>query len=466
MAEFDFVLNYTLIQQTPYIHFQPDETEAILRATEVKPKLDKFLINLKGGWSKVSPSWKAGGENTALDYKMQFKAKNLLAKSETREYQRQLRRAGNDKTIRGMIKRQYANKLINGMFFANMAPKSGCSDEEFEETLSKYKEAVFYDEVLLKIVCLNDELREFIAANIRLFFLLNNFGCRQSKGFGGFILDGSQEEDYKVLETYLINQSVASFYAEFEQQHFDGHPQRADQLLKYVKIVYSVMKGGINAAHWKFTVTTNGRLSGSYESEAKYVKGFIQREYLNVIQKDAGSEKEFMKRNVLPQNFISSFTNRNSVKIQYNNYLFIRVLLGMADQYEFSDAKIDNYTHKAKSNTKKVRVFQIEGSDFGIERFKSPLQIKMVHNRVYFILNMPEEVLNKEFCFILEEDLKKMDAPKSATAIYQNPNTKKLRSPSTFDTVAFVKNFIRYLDEQKEKHPDMINRQINLKIVE
>lgn len=35
---------YTLEQQTPLIHFQYDQPGATLRATEVKPKLDKFII--------------------------------------------------------------------------------------------------------------------------------------------------------------------------------------------------------------------------------------------------------------------------------------------------------------------------------------------------------------------------------------------------------------------------------------
>ena len=38
-----FKLQCKLKQQTPMLHFQPDETGACLRGTEVKPKLDKFI---------------------------------------------------------------------------------------------------------------------------------------------------------------------------------------------------------------------------------------------------------------------------------------------------------------------------------------------------------------------------------------------------------------------------------------
>ena len=37
-------LEFTLKQHTPLIHFQHDQAGATLRATEVKPKLDQFLI--------------------------------------------------------------------------------------------------------------------------------------------------------------------------------------------------------------------------------------------------------------------------------------------------------------------------------------------------------------------------------------------------------------------------------------
>ena len=37
-------LTVTLKQHTPLIHFQPGQCGATLRASEVKPKLDKFIL--------------------------------------------------------------------------------------------------------------------------------------------------------------------------------------------------------------------------------------------------------------------------------------------------------------------------------------------------------------------------------------------------------------------------------------
>lgn len=41
-------LKVTLKQHTPLIHFQHDQYGATLRASEVKPKLDKFILERLG----------------------------------------------------------------------------------------------------------------------------------------------------------------------------------------------------------------------------------------------------------------------------------------------------------------------------------------------------------------------------------------------------------------------------------
>ena len=62
-----YKLSFTLRQHTPMIHFQADQPGATLRATELKPKLDKFLIEKLGGWSKenIPYAWRVGGKKGA-----------------------------------------------------------------------------------------------------------------------------------------------------------------------------------------------------------------------------------------------------------------------------------------------------------------------------------------------------------------------------------------------------------------
>lgn len=78
-----YIKMFTLTQQTPLIHFQHKQIGATLRATEVKPKLDRFLIKcLENAGEELSLAWliENGKENDdkekslALNYKIRIEA--------------------------------------------------------------------------------------------------------------------------------------------------------------------------------------------------------------------------------------------------------------------------------------------------------------------------------------------------------------------------------------------------------
>ena len=91
----------TLKQHTPIIHFQHDQEGATLRATELKPKLDRFLIKKLGNeWSENKSFWKVGGSkgmHDALDYKIRIVQRGNLELME-----------------------EHRGSPITPMFFANM----------------------------------------------------------------------------------------------------------------------------------------------------------------------------------------------------------------------------------------------------------------------------------------------------------------------------------------------------------
>ena len=79
-------LHCKLKQQTPMLHFQPDETGVCLRGTEVKPKMDRFIIRHFQDRDKVVPNnWflqtdKGERERTgnmALNYKIRFETSGI-----------------------------------------------------------------------------------------------------------------------------------------------------------------------------------------------------------------------------------------------------------------------------------------------------------------------------------------------------------------------------------------------------
>lgn len=64
----------------PIIHFQPEEEGATLRASEVKPKFDRYLL-------KKVPSLKKRFKNQSLAYKMKFidNSPSIIYKSKENE---------------------------------------------------------------------------------------------------------------------------------------------------------------------------------------------------------------------------------------------------------------------------------------------------------------------------------------------------------------------------------------------
>ena len=89
------ILKVTLKQHTPLLHFQPNEPNATLRASEVKPKLDKYIIEQIGGGSyeKVKGDVKKEYKDLfinkdniyALDYSLRIDVKDIDLKTRISE---------------------------------------------------------------------------------------------------------------------------------------------------------------------------------------------------------------------------------------------------------------------------------------------------------------------------------------------------------------------------------------------
>ena len=72
MSNSKFKVEFTLKQHTPIIHFQSDQVGATLRATELKPKFDRFLLeNIKD-----LPFKKTASGEKSLSYKIKIIAYN------------------------------------------------------------------------------------------------------------------------------------------------------------------------------------------------------------------------------------------------------------------------------------------------------------------------------------------------------------------------------------------------------
>lgn len=199
----NFKLEFTLKQHTPLIHFQYDQSGATLRATELKPKLDKFLKRyafdddfekykhfLIGYDGKQSiPS-----DKDALDYKVRILAK--FKKSDAKEIPR-----------RGPL------------FFGNM----GNNEDKYFVTAEN-------EEIRIEIFSFYTELLNKIESHFAKFLMITNFGTRQSKGFGSFYLDSKDKHYVQPNAKYKFS--------------IDSHDQR--NLFYRIELFYKTLRSGIN----------------------------------------------------------------------------------------------------------------------------------------------------------------------------------------------------------------------------
>jgi hypothetical protein len=143
---------FKLKQHTPIIHFQHDQTGATLRATEVKPKLDRFLFESFKEDTGFKNHWLSNPRNPSLkslNYQLSFSA--------------------------GNVQKESADDISG--FFGN----TGKPREEQKKLTSAERNEVTVSTFVA-------ELGEYIEQILPTFFCTHNFGARQNRGFGSFTL--------------------------------------------------------------------------------------------------------------------------------------------------------------------------------------------------------------------------------------------------------------------------------------
>lgn len=361
---YDWQKEYKLVQHTPLIHFQHSEPHACLRATEVKPKLDRFLIEQlekddrfgDGRWKK----WFVGdGSQQSFDYMMRITPSSEQV-DRTQSIERAIARAEHRPPNASLHE-------IHKNYFGNMASGNNIQDT-IRET---FKESLFYkDGLTLTIRCFIPELLTFIDEHIRGFFMMHNFGTRQRKGFGSFTVDIStkpnEPKGFDLVGKYCPN----AYYCKLDND------VNADALLDAVWVISAFLRSGFN------------------RGEGNYVRGFVFR-YFQREKNPLANDKAFVKQQVL-RNVYNEATRGEHLHPYGNNvrYRYVRGLLGTNENSRFCRAPnahtpvYDIYTHSAE----------------GIERFPSPLLFKPIGKFVFILpQKMPDEIFGSEF-YILEKN--------------------------------------------------------------
>lgn len=530
------VMKYDLMQVTPMIHFQADESGATLRASEVKPKLDAFITKRV---KNIDDNWLIEKDKSALNYKMKIIAN------------------GNP----------IIEENINKMYFGNMG--KDCVK----------KKTIFYSEkIKLEIVCFIEELRKQIDASIIDFFLNTNFGTRQSKGFGSFLCKKAEDDGYLNWSEIKNSNHYGSknlIWADFSKN------KSIDYAMNNAAMVYAIMKSGINMSkkkkEWDFafryclyngiiaipedmekyisskadfnddkketslkkekeeiknirskTIEDKKKLAvieeilnciyqlkncksiveeivstenlGNYINDNKNSKNFkikskvktaeSWKALLKLLNTVDGKEFDEKVKNALAnestyfydQNrYIKGFLNAGAgtnvrgdkafIKLQDSlwrdngevgrrkieendnsdgqdiNYAFLRILLGMADHYEFKDPD------RRRIGTVYVRNFNgitiEEGKICGEEelkenivRFKSPITMKIYEEGIIFIFDqIPDELLGKWF-YISKNKEAETDKKELKVDSF-------IKTPDCWDWTTFIKEFNSYYEKYK-----------------
>ncbi len=367
----DWQKEYKLVQHTPLIHFQHSEPHACLRATEVKPKLDRFLIEQlekddrfgDGRWKK----WFVGdGSQQSFDYMMRI-TPNSEQVERTQSIERAIARAEHRPPNTNLHE-------IHKNYFGNMV-----SGNNIQATIREtFKESLFYkDGLTLTIRCFIPELLTLIDEHIRGFFMMHNFGTRQRKGFGSFTVDINTQPNapkgFDLVGKYCPN----AYYCKL-----DGNVN-ADALLDAVWVLSAFLRSGFN------------------RGEGNYVRGFVFR-YFQREKNPLANDKAFVKQQVL-RNVYNEATRGEHLHPYGNNvrYRYVRGLLGTNENSRFCRAPnahtpvYDIYTHSAE----------------GIERFPSPLLFKPIGKFVFILpQKMPDKIFGSEFYILKKKQEEEYDS--------------------------------------------------------
>ena len=270
----DFKKIYTLKQHTPIIHFQYAQSGATLRATEVKPKLDDFILKKVGKETAKREGWLIG-ETDALDYKMRFRSPGEEPVPLTKEYD---------------------------IYYGNMG------DDAI------YVEGIFAKDrkVTMEIICFQRTLRETIDSVLENFFNVTNFGRMQNKGFGSFTLEPEVALSSRT-QHIRVAQQLCEQYGATHCYYFPA----GNQCFKRIKTVYSIIKSGVNFGGYRRSLLFYYMHDMSIGNEKAWLKqnGMAPTDVGN--HANSGNYKKYR------------------VSTQSHTPLYVRALLGVGDHVEY-----------------------------------------------------------------------------------------------------------------------------------
>jgi hypothetical protein len=371
---------FKLKQHTPIIHFQHGEAGATLRATELKPKLDKFLLALFQSENEdYSEFLIKDSQEPALDYKVRIDIAPgkiyflpLATRLPTDKSENLKKYIFNQKAI--------IVELIEPSPFFSNSDKISFRGSEIDENKTKVDEldfAILTDkEVTVSMVTIHQKLSDTIKKHIELFFLITNFGKRQNKGFGSFALNQSHNIAKSKLANLLIINDLEGIYST------ELRSPSVSNFFAEIDLLWKMLKAGKNY--------------GEYEKSDLFKYFYHQ---FPKIRWEKRSIKRMIKLNhpdlFSGLKYDTRKSDHNRILTEEdssNNEFYIRALLGLAEHNEYGSVnsrdkvmvKIsDELSHSQNPRDKEQ----------AIDRFMAPITFKLIDNTVYmFVYRIPQRL--------------------------------------------------------------------------
>lgn len=337
---YSFQREYTLIPHSPLIHFQYDKDGAALRATEVKPKLDRYIIK---HCKEIPDIWRNDQSKNAFNYQMRIISLE------------------NNPPIALGYKDEHGNRTNYDIYYGNMG------DGPKKKGLKNKQKVI--------ITCFNESLLKYIDKVIGDFFIVTNFGTMQSKGFGSFTVAEKNNDSNYIISVLKTEYTHTNRCYRFNRGREYQDPIR-DTTFKKIKTVYSLMKSGINN-------TNDGRYPTRYRRSILF--NYVRNMPVKGKAADMGNEKAWMK-----QRSISPALNRSGRyvfrKDSYSRY--VRALLGISETIRYKNDPDGFVNVSIKESTK------------SIDRLHSPVLFKVIDDKVYYVATeINQEIYGKQFIF-------------------------------------------------------------------
>ncbi len=401
-----FSTSVKLIQHSPLLHFQWEQ-DGLLRMTELRPKLNRFIVNelqvvdpdrydeykdIINQHFKPSPNengylapyklWVTGKEDKKYFYNTVISQKKI----QDIENNTDLKAIGN---VAYFADSQYIEKIINNHTPNGLPIKLG----------------IMYNDICIHISSWYKKLNDLLLLSLEYIFVLENFGSRQSKAFGSFTVENMTEN--KFIEILKKRPTNLAIYQETSKLN------DYNKTLEKINDDYQLLKSG-----------------RSSRARLGYAKSILWEYFCE--KHNIRWEKRELKvtlKNNHPDiwGMINPGTHPvlECTKDAIYNHMYIRALLGLAENNEYLT---NNHNDKVVINISDA------SNDNVVNRFKSPIMFKIFKKQIYMIGGQIPENL-----YLNDKRPRMFDFSVSTNGSRRiERNILSLQIPSNFDLINFL----------------------------